>query len=63
MRDALEAVGSLADWPAFAASWNDLEVDQYLDEHDRYRRRRFAVFAIGADGAIERRAQDRKSVV
>ena len=31
MRVALEAVGSLADWPAFAASWNDLEVDQCLD--------------------------------
>lgn len=54
MRAALEAVGSLSDWPTFAASWNDLEVDQYLDEHDRYRRRRFAVFRIGVDGAIER---------
>ena len=54
MRAALEAVGSLSDWPTFAESWNDLEVDQYLDEHGRYRRRRFAVFAIGADGAIER---------
>jgi len=54
MREALESVGSLSDWPAFAASWDDLEVDQYLAERDRYRRRRFAVFAIGSDGAIER---------
>ena len=54
MCDALEAIGSLSDWPAFAASWNDLEVDQYLAERDRDRRRRFAVFAIGAGGAIER---------
>jgi len=56
MRDALERVGSLADWPAFAESWNDLEVDQYLDEHDRYRRRRFAVFAIDANSAIVRQS-------
>jgi len=54
MRVALEAVGALADWPAFVASWNDLEVDQYLEKHDRYRRRRFGVFAIGTDGAIAR---------
>ena len=54
MREALEAAGSLSDWPAFAASWNDLELDQYLAEHDRCRRRRFAVYAVGASGTIER---------
>ena len=53
MREALDAIGSLSDWPAFAASWNDLEVDQYLAERERYRRRRFGVFAIGRDGAFE----------
>jgi hypothetical protein len=56
MREALEASGPLLDWPAFAASWDDLELDHYLAERERCRRRRFAVYAIGADGAIERQA-------
>jgi hypothetical protein len=54
MREALEASGPLLDWPTFAASWDDLELDQYLAERDRCRRRRFAIYAIGAHGAIER---------
>jgi hypothetical protein len=54
MREALEAAGSLSDWAAFAASWNDLELDRYLAERERCRRRRFAVFAAGADGHIRR---------
>jgi len=54
MRDALEAVGSLADWPAFAASWNDLEVDSYLADRGRYRRRRHAVLSARPSGAIVR---------
>ena len=54
MRRALEAVGPLTDWAAFAASWNDLAPDEYLTEQ-RYRRRRFAVYAIAPDGGVERR--------
>jgi hypothetical protein len=54
MREALAACGSLSDWPAFAASWNDLEIDPYLAEHGRYRRRRFGVYAIDARGSIAR---------
>ena len=54
MRAALEAAGPLTDWPAFAAIWDDLEVDRYLADHERYRRRRFAVYAIDPDGAIQR---------
>jgi hypothetical protein len=54
MRAELERCGSLADWPVFAASWNDLEVDPYLAEHGRYRRRRFGVYAIERSGAITR---------
>jgi hypothetical protein len=54
MRAALESVGSLADWAAFAASWNDLAIDPYLAEGRRFRRRRFAVFTAGADERIER---------
>jgi hypothetical protein len=52
MREDLERAGRLSDWPAFAESWNDLELDQYLAE--RCRRRRFAVYAIRAGGTIER---------
>ena len=33
---------ALADWPAYARSWNDLAVDQYMADNGRYRRRRFA---------------------
>src|SRR5947207_851463 len=54
MRCALEAVGALTDWPTFASSWNDLPVDEYLVEHQRYRRRRFAVYAIGPDRCPDR---------
>jgi hypothetical protein len=58
MREALTASGSLLDWPAFAASWNDLELDRYLAEQERYRRRRFGVYAIDSNGAIERRPHE-----
>jgi hypothetical protein len=54
MREALESCGPLSDWPAFAASWDHLEIDPYLAGHGRYRRRRFGVFAIDATGAVER---------
>ncbi|HKB14341.1 MAG TPA: 2OG-Fe dioxygenase family protein [Vicinamibacterales bacterium] len=54
MRAALESTGSLADWQAFAASWNDLAIDPYLAEGRRFRRRRFAVYAADAGCAIER---------
>ncbi len=48
-------LGSLSDWPAFAASWNDLEEDSYLAERGCFRKRRYAVFEITADGT-ERQA-------
>jgi len=51
---ALESCGPLSDWPAFSASWDHLEIDPYLAGHGRYRRRRYAVFAIDASGRIER---------
>ncbi len=54
MRAALEQAGSLADWPAFAASWNDLARDRYMADHGRYRRRRHAVYAAPAAGTITR---------
>ena len=54
MRELLDAVGGLGDWPAFAASWNDLALDTYLADFGRYRRRRHAVFRAERDGAITR---------
>jgi hypothetical protein len=56
MRGLLEHDGSLADWPVFAASWNDLAVDTYLADYGRYRRRRHAVYSVASDGAIVREA-------
>lgn len=54
MRTALARFGSLADWPAFAESWSDLEVDTYMGDGGRYRRRRFGVYAAERQGAILR---------
>jgi hypothetical protein len=44
MRAELVRIGSLKDWPAFAASWDDLGLDTYMADGGRYRKRRFAVF-------------------
>jgi len=46
MRRRLEETGSLADWDAFAASWEDLAPDRYLAVVGRERKRRHAVFAV-----------------
>jgi len=56
MKRALEAVGPLDDWNAFAASWNDLETDTHMADGGRYRRRRHAVFTAGPRGEIRRAA-------
>jgi hypothetical protein len=53
MRDLLERTGPLADWPSFAASWDALELDEYMADGGRYRRRRHAVYTA-AGAAIER---------
>jgi hypothetical protein len=53
MRDLLQAQ-ALSDWPAFAASWNDLGPDTYLAARGRQRRRRHAVFAADAGSEIRR---------
>jgi hypothetical protein len=49
------AHAGLADWPGFAASWNDLGLDRYMADGGRYRRRRHAVFSVSA-GSIARKA-------
>lgn len=54
MRAALTAIAALPDWPAFAASWNDLALDTYMADGGRYRRRRHAIYAVTAAGGIAR---------
>lgn len=54
MRPMLERHGSLSDWAAFAASWDDLEIDGYMADGGRYRRRRHAVYSVAAGGEIQR---------
>ena len=54
MREILAPFGSLSDWERFADSWNDLEVDTYMADGGRYRRRRHAVYAATDTGTIER---------
>ena len=56
MRTALGRFGTLADWPAFADSWNDLSTDTYMADGGRYRRRRFGVWTAGKQGTLERAA-------
>jgi hypothetical protein len=48
MRTMLEADGALADWDAFAASWDDLPRDEHLPEGHRYRRRRHGTLCAKA---------------
>src|ERR671930_278651 len=54
MRDLLAPFGPLEDWDRFAASWNDLEVDTYMADGGRYRRRRHAVYDATRSQAVVR---------
>jgi len=54
MRDLLARHGSLADWRSFADSWNHLELDTYMADGGRYRRRRHAAYAVVGGEAILR---------
>jgi hypothetical protein len=58
MRKLLADAGSLADWPAFADSWNDLQLDTYMADGGRYRRRRYAVYAARAGAPIVRQPHE-----
>jgi hypothetical protein len=53
MRAMTEPAG-LADWQGFADSWEDLGIDRFMADGGRYRRRRFAAFAVGG-GQIRRK--------
>ncbi|HEY3043101.1 MAG TPA: 2OG-Fe dioxygenase family protein [Vicinamibacterales bacterium] len=55
MREVLESFGPLDDWPAFAESWHHLEVDTYMADGGRYRRRRHAVYGTTPANQIRRK--------
>ena len=42
-------LGTLTDWDAFAASWNDLPRDTHLPDGHRYRHRRHATLSAASD--------------
>ncbi len=48
MRPLIGAPGALSDWTRFAESWNDLQLDTYLPDGHRYRRRRHATLSARA---------------
>lgn len=48
MRLLLGECGELSDWARFAESWNDLQLDTYLPDGHRYRRRRHATLSARA---------------
>jgi hypothetical protein len=54
MKDRLAELGPLTDWPAFSDSWSRLEIDTYMADGGRYRRRRHATFAAAPGQPIER---------
>ncbi|MGH6846549.1 MAG: 2OG-Fe dioxygenase family protein [Methylocella sp.] len=54
---ALLTPAALAEWPSFAASWEDLGIDTYMADGGRYRRRRFAAFAVSAEGVTRKAHQ------
>ena len=55
MREILTASGSLDDWPSFVESWNHLEVDTYMADGGRYRRRRHAAYRATPNNEIRRK--------
>ena len=52
--DALLGPEALADWDAFADSWNDLGLDRFMADGGRYRRRRFAAFSASPAGVVRK---------
>jgi len=48
------APGKLSDWQAFAQSWERLEIDTYMADRGRYRRRRHALYRASLTDGIVR---------
>ncbi|WP_051277972.1 2OG-Fe dioxygenase family protein [Solimonas flava] len=57
LRAALAPHGALADWDAFAASWDGMPLDAYMADGGRYRRRRYAVYTGSADAIVREHHQ------
>jgi hypothetical protein len=55
MRELVAPFGALTDWAAFAASWNSLELDTYMADGGRYRKRRYAAYEAVRGQAIARK--------
>ena len=55
MRALLAPFGSLDDWQSFVESWNHLEVDTYMADGGRYRRRRHAAYGSTRDNVTRRK--------
>ena len=55
-----DALGSLPDWAAFAASWERLVLDTHLPEGHRYRRRRHATLSAATGARVARRERSRR---
>jgi hypothetical protein len=45
---------ALAEWPSFAATWDDLGLDTYMADGGRYRRRRFVALAVSSEGVVRK---------
>jgi hypothetical protein len=56
MRAMLAPFGALSDWDRFTQSWNDLEIDTYMADGGRYRRRRHAVYEATTPDGVRRSA-------
>jgi hypothetical protein len=55
--EARALLGPPPGWDAFAASWARLEVDPYMADKGRYRRRRHAVYAVDGDAVVRQPAR------
>src|SRR5262245_50405264 len=55
MRELLAPFGALADWEAFSGSWDTLEIDTYMADGGRYRRRRYGAWTADRGGAVLRK--------
>lgn len=54
MKHFFQRRGPLVHWDAFASSWNDLELDTYMADGGRYRRRRHALFSVDGENRLQR---------
>jgi hypothetical protein len=58
VREAIETHAPLSDWHEFQASWDDLELDNYLADRGRFRRRRYGVYEVTCGGPPVRKPHE-----